>query len=365
MSDTPFILLVDDNPKNLQVLGEMLSEINCSFGVATNGRKAIESAKSVIPDLILMDVVMPEMDGYEATMKIKEDPSIKDIPIIFLTAKTEPEDIIRGFDVGGVDYVAKPFNPPELLARVKTQLKIAYDQKVIQRQKDNLNEMVHILCHDLANPLQVISMIVLSAKHNPIILKNSIEVMTNATNQSINIIELVRYLRAIEEGKTEINLSKVDLKKALELSVKIVLYRYKDKNINLVDNIPDNTFVIAEQYSLINTVFNNLISNAAKFSYEDSAIEIDCRSRDDKLILIFKDHGIGIPSDLMLSLFKSNAKTTRNGTNGEVGTGFGLPLVKKIMNIYGGEIRIYSREIKENPENHGTDIELTFNLALE
>lgn len=365
MSDTPFILLVDDNPKNLQVLGEMLSEINCSFGVATNGRMAIESAKSVIPDLILMDVIMPEMDGYEATVKLKENPDTKNIPIIFLTAKTDLEDIVKGFDLGGVDYVTKPFNTPELLARVKTQLKIAQDQKVIQKQKDNLNEMVHILCHDLANPLQVISMIVLSSKNNPDILKNSIEVMTDATNQSINIIELVRYLRAVEEGKTEINLSKVDVKEALELSMNIVMFRYKDKNIRLKENIPDNTFVIAEQYSLINTVFNNLISNAIKFSYEDSEIEIDCRKDNDKIILVFKDHGIGIPSELMSCLFKSGAKTTRNGTNGEVGTGFGLPLVKKIMNIYGGEINIYSREIKDNPDNHGTDIELIFDSCKE
>lgn len=363
MANTPFILLVDDNPKNLQILGEILSEINCSFGVATNGKRAIDSARAALPDLILMDILMPEMDGFEATAKLKDDPLTKDIPIIFLTAKTDTDDIVKGFDIGGVDYVTKPFNAPELLARVKTQLKISSDQKVIQQQKDNLNEMVHILCHDLANPLQVISMIVLSAKNNSEILKNSIDVLTDATNQSINIIELVRYLRALEEGKAEITLSKVDIKKALNLSRDIIEFRYKDKNVKLNENIPDGTYIIAEQYSLVNTVFNNLISNAIKFSYENSEVEINCHKEDNKLICVFRDHGIGIPSELMKGLFRSDAKTTRNGTSGEVGTGFGLPLVKKIMNIYGGEINITSKEISENPDDHGTDIKLTFNLT--
>lgn len=366
IDNVPFVLIVDDNPKNLQVLGEILSEINCSIGVATNGKRALASAKEVHPDLILMDVVMPEMDGFTTTQKLKEDSDTKDIPVIFLTAKTETSDIIKGFEIGGIDYVTKPFNAPELIARVKTQLKITNDQKVIQSQKDNLNEMVHILCHDLANPLQVISMIVQSARGNPASLANDYNVILDSTTQSLNIIDLVRYLRAIEEGKTDLILSPVDLKLAMDKSMEIIEYRFKDKHVTLSTNIEIGTVVIAEEYSLINTVLNNLISNAIKFSYKDSYIEIESEIKSeiksDELTLTFKDHGVGIPKDLMQNLFKSSAKTTRSGTSGEAGTGFGLPLVKKIMHMYGGEICIDSREIAENPENHGTNIILTFKI---
>jgi len=118
------ILIVDDNPENRKVLGNLLIQNGYEVGVSTDGFKALEFVEKIEPDLILLDVMMPGMNGWEVCEKLKKEPSKKHIPIIFLTAKTETEDIVHGFDVGGVDYVTKPFNSAELLARVRTHIEI-------------------------------------------------------------------------------------------------------------------------------------------------------------------------------------------------------------------------------------------------
>ncbi|MDA3788340.1 MAG: response regulator [Desulfobacula sp.] len=118
------ILAVDDNPQNLQFLGKLLSNNGYEVGMALNGQQALNFVKKNDPDLILMDIMMPDMDGYEVCERIKKDFFAQQIPIIFLTALTGSEDILKGFDAGGVDYVTKPFNPAELLARIKTHIEI-------------------------------------------------------------------------------------------------------------------------------------------------------------------------------------------------------------------------------------------------
>ena len=141
----PLILLVDDVPKNIQVLGSILENEECQIAITTDGKQALELIADVLPDLILLDIMMPGMDGYEVCKKIKSDPKTQNIPVIFLTALTETKDIVKGFQVGAVDYVTKPFQSTELLARVRTHLdlKKARDtqQKFISDLQDALSEI--------------------------------------------------------------------------------------------------------------------------------------------------------------------------------------------------------------------------------
>ena len=127
----PLILVVDDNPQNVQFLGNLLIAREYELGIAENGVKALEFVEARLPDLILLDIMMPEMDGFECCMKLKENHEYSHIPIIFLTAKNETEDIVKGFEVGAVDYVTKPFVGAELLARVKTHLEIDYLRSIL------------------------------------------------------------------------------------------------------------------------------------------------------------------------------------------------------------------------------------------
>ena len=143
MSNTKgLILIVDDTEQNLEVLGNLLSENNYDLAIATNGIEAIESINTTIPDLVLLDVMMPEIDGFETCKRIKQQERTKDLPIIFLTAKVETEDIIRGFHVGGIDYITKPFRKEELLARVDTHVKLRKTQKALKESEAKLRNLV-------------------------------------------------------------------------------------------------------------------------------------------------------------------------------------------------------------------------------
>jgi serine phosphatase RsbU (regulator of sigma subunit) len=132
------ILIVDDTPANIQTLSSILKEKGYQLSVATNGKQALQVLEKVRPDLILLDVMMPEMDGFEACRQIKKSESLNDIPIIFLTAKTDTADIVSGFEIGAVDYVAKPFNPSELLARINTHLTIDQLRRSLAEKNEEL-----------------------------------------------------------------------------------------------------------------------------------------------------------------------------------------------------------------------------------
>ncbi len=147
----PRVLIVDDTVQNIQVLGTVLREQNYQINVAQNGLQALESVEKVRPDLILLDVMMPEMDGFEACKRLKANDETKDIPIIFLTAKVETEDVVHGFDLGAVDYVTKPFNATELLARVHTHLEL----QRLRRELEEYNQMLEQKVQERTAELQV------------------------------------------------------------------------------------------------------------------------------------------------------------------------------------------------------------------
>jgi DNA-binding response OmpR family regulator len=156
----PLILIVDDTRVNLQLLGKILMKVHYELAIANSGYEALDMVKEVKPDLILLDVMMPGIDGYDVCKALKSSPDTKDIPVIFLTAKSEKEDIVTGFDLGAVDYVTKPFNSAELLARVKTHLELKYARDLLAKQNEKLkqlndvkNEFLGMAAHDLRNPI--------------------------------------------------------------------------------------------------------------------------------------------------------------------------------------------------------------------
>ena len=157
------ILVVDDISKNLQVVGTLLRKEGYRIVPATSGAQALERVRAETPDLILLDLMMPDMDGLEVCRRLKADPSTLSIPVIFLTASNEMEHLVQGFEVGAVDYVTKPFNPPELLARVRTHLELKHARDTIVRYGQELsllneekNEFMGIAAHDLRSPLGTI-----------------------------------------------------------------------------------------------------------------------------------------------------------------------------------------------------------------
>jgi len=153
------ILIVDDVPENLQVLGTILETKNYEIALASNGQQALDVIDDIQPDLVLLDIMMPELDGFEVCRRLKNSETTEKIPIIFLTAKTDTDDIVKGFELGAADYVTKPFNSSELLARVHTYLELKkVEHERIQKEKlQGIIEMAGAVCHELNQPMQVAS----------------------------------------------------------------------------------------------------------------------------------------------------------------------------------------------------------------
>ena len=358
----PLILLVDDNPKNIQLLGTLIRiEIDCDQAIAMNGREALEQAKAVNPDLILLDVMMPEMDGYEACAKLKADPAMAGIPVIFLTAKTQPEDVVHGFKAGAVDYVSKPFQSAELLARVRTQLKIKEGRDTIQRQNDERKQLLHVLCHDLANPFaSMISCLdMINDGDSFLKLKNSL--LDTATN-GLNLIDMVRRIRSLEEKGIADLARPVELLPLVMKAQILLQQRFSAKNVSLAVAVPAGVVINVEEVSFVNSVLNNLLSNAIKFSSSGSTVSIDALQTNETVIRII-DSGIGMPPEILNHLFDIRKMTSRPGTAGETGTGFGMPLVRRFVESAGGSIKVESRDIVRFPDDHGTVVTLTLPLV--
>lgn len=161
----PLILIVDDAPKNIQILGMILGK-SYRIVVAMNGAAALKQVEKVLPDLILLDVMMPDMDGFETCDRLKSSPGTKDIPVIFLTARTETDDIAKGFELGASDYLSKPFNANELLVKVRTHLGLKFVKEETERLSNERNELLHILRHDLAGSFNRIISLLKQSENN-------------------------------------------------------------------------------------------------------------------------------------------------------------------------------------------------------
>jgi len=358
----PLLLLVDDVAENIQVAGSVLREEDVEIVCASNGVEARAIAAEDPPDLILLDVLMPDLDGYETCRRLKADRRLADIPVIFLTARAETEALTRGFALGAVDYITKPFNADELRARVRTHLDLARHRAALEQVGRERKEMLHVLCHDLVTTLGNIQMLATpelaaaaAGNYDPR------ELIRALARNGLDLIDMVRRMRALEEFK--LPLGPVALDAAFALSARILKPQLDLKGVKLAWPADTGLRVIAEMTSLVNSVINNLLTNALKFSLPDSSITLAAERAGKRVRVTVRDQGIGIPPAILRDLFDISKKTSRTGTAGEIGTGFGMPLVQRFMHFYGGEIEVRSRDAERHPEDHGTEVILTFQAA--
>jgi two-component system, sensor histidine kinase and response regulator len=378
------ILLVDDSPTILQILTQLLKDDQFQIIAAMSGVQALQLAKKTEPDLILMDIEMPEMNGYETCRLLKQDSQLADIPVLFISGYSNLEDKLKSFEVGGLDFISKPVQKGELLAHIKTHLTLRRLQKELLSEIEDKQRLIRILTHDISNPLtatvgQLDLALIKSAKdcdktritnnsdnntlHPDSRLQECLVKARNAAHQALNIIEHVRHMDAANSGKIEFNLVPVSLKEVFYDSLAVFQDRLNQKNITVETSPPlekIDTNVMAEKVSLTTNVLNNLVTNAVKFSFPGSRIRLTVLREENWVRVTLHDSGIGIPKPLLARLFNSTEPTTREGTEGETGTGFGMPIVKKYMELYGGSIAIVSRGKDEYPDQHGTTITLSF-----
>lgn len=358
----PCLLLVDDTPANIQILVELLRE-DYELKVATRGAQALKICEQTQRlDLILLDVMMPEMDGFEVCRQLRAAASTRDVPVIFLTAKSEVDDVVRGFEIGGNDYVTKPFRPPELLARVRTQLLLRAQQLEIAEKNTELKEMLQIVCHDVANHFCVLNICLdLARRPRPMSLESLVPRMAAAVRNGVGLTALVRDLRRTEDKG--VSLQAVSLGKVLDEALLLAEDRMRDKQMTVTRNVPD-VEVMGEPCALTNSVFGNIISNAIKFSHPGGAIDISAQVDDDVVRVKLRDRGVGMPPNVAERLFDVTKSHSRRGTAGEGGTGFGMPLMRKFVLLFGGSVEVTTRESATHPDDHGTEFTIGLKLAV-
>jgi DNA-binding response OmpR family regulator/anti-sigma regulatory factor (Ser/Thr protein kinase) len=355
------LLLVDDTPANISILVGLLQG-DYELKVATRGEQALKiCAQTPQLDLILLDVMMPEMDGFEVCRRLRAAEATQDIPVIFLTAKGEVDDVVRGFELGASDYVTKPFRPPELLARVRTHVLVRAQQREIAAKNTELREVLQIMAHDVANHFAVLSMTLDLAERSPAFAaEKALPRMRTAVRNGIALTTLVRDLRRAEDKGMV--LGAVPLPAALDEALQLAEVRLYDKQLTITRQVVD-VRVLAEAAALTNSVLGNLLSNAIKFSHPGGTIEVSARIDGGLACIRVRDHGIGMPPDVAAHLFDAAKSQSRKGTAGERGTGFGMPVMHKFVTMFGGTVEVVSRESTTHPDDPGTEFTIRLKLA--
>ena len=355
------ILIVDDVEENTYIVSTILKSAGYAPFVANSGKQAIHIAETQHPDLMLLDINMPEMNGYEVCKYFKEHENIADIPIVFLTVHADADSIAKAFESGAVDYLTKPFKKAELLARVKVHLELRQAQEMLEEQNhrlsrlnDEKNEFLGIAAHDLKNPLNSIrGMAQVISKRKEVGLgdedmAHQIEV---SANFMFEIITNLLDVNKIENGKLVIQPTNVDL----GLSLNAVIDRYAvaatKKNIRLQADIFSGgapADAVFADPTLTIQILDNLVSNAVKYSPHNSNVWIrGYENPAQKTIAVsVRDEGPGFSDEDKEKLFGKFARLSAKPTGGEHSTGLGLSIVKRLVEAMGASIYFDSEQGK-------------------
>ncbi|MCK4343920.1 MAG: hybrid sensor histidine kinase/response regulator [Bacteroidales bacterium] len=355
------VLIVDDIAENIQVLGNILDENDIEFSYATSGKEALEAITFNKPDLLLLDINMPEMSGFEVCEKLKKDPETKGIPIIFLTARTEQEDIVKGLTIGAVDYVTKPFNSKELISRVNTHLELSNSRKILNIKNEQLRKVnadmkeiiktkdkfFSIIAHDLKGPFNTLlgfSELLLKEYDNRDPEENK-EMITHIFNSAVHGFDLLNNLlewSRSQTGRIEYEPQNFSLNDLIRQNILFISDAAYKKNIEVQSKIKEHILAFADR-RMINTVVRNLISNALKFTEPGGKIILSYTKEAKFIEVCVSDTGMGIREENIPKLFNLTEGFSTRGTNNEQGTGLGLILCKEFVEKNGGKIWVESK----------------------
>jgi len=342
------ILIVDDVAKNIQLVAKFLTKEKYNLFFAQDGESALKQIENRSFDLILLDVMMPGMDGFEVCKKVKSLEKSSDIPIIFLTAKADDGAIARGFEVGGVDYVTKPFNPKELIARVKTHLQLRIREKELEELNNTKDTLLSVISHDLRTPFFNIMSIgeILLENFNSYDEKEVMDLlrsMIEASRVSHNLLEnLLNWIR-VQTGKILFEPEMHHLKKIIKENIVFVQPLAKNKEIVCKYEMAADFKVFAD-LNMLNTILRNLITNAIKYTPWGGKVIVRAEKNKKKAFIAIVDTGIGIASKKIKSLLSNTSFKTTPGTEHELGSGFGLVLTREFVEKNKGELNIESRD---------------------
>lgn len=349
------VLIVDDVPTNVMLVQAILKKEGYTLLTCDSGVKALRLAQERHPNLILLDIMMPEMDGYEVLQHLKSNPDTNNIPVIIMSALSDMQSIVKGYQLGATEYVTKPFQREELVKRVAHRFEL-YSIKRIKQELESTIEsrdtLYSVIAHDLRSPLGSLKM-----------MNNAILMMVDEEKVGPEIFEMLQMMNKTSEdifllldnllkwaknrlNKQHIYKQQTDVNSIIDSTAEIYIPIAKQKDVSIVLDGLDHELMGSVDIDMLKTVVRNLISNAMKFSFAGGKITISTRNEDDLIIISVKDTGKGIKKEDQGKLLKQNTHFTTYGTNNEKGSGLGLMLCKDFVELHGGELWFESEEGK-------------------
>jgi two-component system sensor histidine kinase/response regulator len=358
------VLIVDDTPTNLDLLFKHLSKSGYKVLVAPSGKLGLRQAAQAQPDIILLDIMMPEMDGFETCEQLKAQDSTKDIPIIFMTALADLDNKLRAFTIGAVDYVTKPFEHREVLARIDTHLtlkrlqkqlknEIAEREKVeiqlrekaadLQNQYEEMDAFAHTVAHNLKNPLHTASGIaqLLAADSTSMPseeLKKYLEIIARSNQKSLNIVDELLVLASVRQQ--EIELQPLDMATIVNDAQQRVAHMLAEYQAEIIP--PAQWHQAWGHTPWVEEVWVNYISNAVKYGGKPPVVELGSTPTEDMIKFWVKDNGAGISVNAQKQLF---TPFTQLNTINVAGHGLGLSIVNRIVHRLNGHVEVESQGI--------------------
>jgi len=347
----PNILIVDDVPANLALLAHILKNFGYKVRPVPSGALALKVAENEKPDLIFLDIMMPDMDGFEVCRRLKENKNLSDVPIIFISALNDTSDIVKALTSGGADYITKPFQAEEVKARAATHLKLYLQTKELQKANAEKGKFFSIIAHDLKSPFsyflgitQALEEVLPELSMEEI--KSFAKTMHTSATSLFRLLENLLEWSRIQQGLIPFEPKPEFLHHIVDDSIAMVYGPAKNKNIEITYDIPDDLEVFSDR-NMLQTIIRNLVSNAVKFTPKGGKILISAKTSGDKDVEVsVTDTGIGMSPSMVEDLFRLDVKNNRDGTEGEPSTGLGLVLCREFVEKNGGKMRVTSEEGK-------------------
>ncbi|QIF00804.1 hybrid sensor histidine kinase/response regulator [Roseimicrobium sp. ORNL1] len=335
------ILIVDDQEENLRLVGTVLSMMNYDIILASSAEQAYKRLASRLPDLILLDVLMPDVDGLSTCRQIKAEPKWADIPVIFLSAADDKNLIVQALEAGGVDYVTKPFNMAELVSRVRTQLSLKQARDQLRILAEDKDEILGILAHDLKNTLagMKLSSALLQGRSADL-PPRCMALVDNIANSTERMLSFVKEFLANQHAeRLQMKKQTLNLGDFVTLLTANHQAAAQAKRITLVSQIPGSAVQVEGDREAMTQVLENLVSNALKFTPPGGKVEVTVEPPIAGMAkCIVKDNGPGFTEQDRGKMFRRYGRLSARPTGDEPSTGLGLSIVKRLLDAMGGSI---------------------------
>src|SRR6266850_883417 len=337
------LLVVDDQEVNIQVVGAVLGKLGFEILPATSGPQALKRLAARRPDLILLDLLMPDMDGFELCCRIRENPDWAEIPIIFLSSADDKDLIVRAFQSGGVDYITKPFNHAELISRVRTHVALKAARDELKQLAEDKDELLGVLTHDLKNHLGGMDMSAQILRDCTAALDNpKLRLMAeNISDSSSLMLAFVKEFlaNASADHGLSIKPEPISLKEAASRAIQQHQEAARRKQLVFESVLQGNGALVQADAAALSQVLDNLLSNAIKFSPAGKQIRVTVREPGARFVECqVQDEGPGFTEEDKVRMFRRYSRLSARPTGGEPSTGLGLSIVKKLVLAMHGEL---------------------------